>query len=582
MIRGFFLRHRTLALFCLPALGLSAQTGPIRVEKLPGRINSANYDETNPVVSRDGKTLYFTRVGYPGFKRTLYENGKDLSVDLKPVEYEKRLRRIYTELADEQVDDPGRSSFNQDIWIARSLDDREFSQIEHPDYPVNNALPNSVCSLTPDPDAVVVINEFYQDGSMFKGFSTLKQRSDGSWEHPRPMHIYEMSDYAADVNLFLSQDGEVALLSLEKKDSYGENDLYVSLKAADNLWSAPVNLGPVVNTAFREATPFLSADKKTLFFASNRPGGKGGSDIYITHRLDDSWTRWTRPRSIGVPVNSTADDAQPFLNEATGWLYFSSRREGDSNIYRVRRDEIMTGREEEEEAFAADAVTAREPADMAASRSRTASREVRFICRIVHARTRKPLEGTVRFGLASDATPANKVSTERGTADFSLIANSYIRIAPDVDGFICREVLVHPARILQSGKTEEEIIFLADPIEVDARISLNPIYFEKSKAIVLPDSYAELDRLAAILRKHDKISVLIAGHTDNSGDLSLLPKLSLDRADAIRDYLVSKGIAPSRISTRGYGGTQPISAGTGEADRARNRRVEVIIEKIGP
>ncbi len=578
-----------LMLFTWNAMGQSAK---LKIEKLNSRINSAYYDETNPVISRDGKTLFFTRVGYPGFNRTLLDQGHDMSASLDRLDYDKKLMMVYKQLSDETNSDPTNSPFNQDIWIARSVES-EFDVLDHPDHPVNNALPNSICSLTPNPEEFVVVNEFYQDGSMYKGFSILRRMSDGSWLHPKPFHIYDLKDYGAEVNLHLSYDGEIAILSLNKKGSYGDNDLYVCPRINNELWGAPVNMGPQINTAFRESTPYLSSDKRTLFFASNREGGLGGMDIFMSKRIGNSWDTWTEPRPLAIPVNSAFDDAQPFFNEASGYLYFASKRDGDSNIYRVRVADVLVAIENEDKV--ADVISeepapalihqndskeeqADEPAP--AAQAKAPGKQVQFNCIILNTRNNKPVDGQILFGLASDAKLGNIIETTAGKASFSIISNQYVRILPELKGYIVKDVLVHPARLLQQGKTEEEVVFYVDPIEENAHISLNPIFFEKNTAEILSVSLSEIDRLSSILKRHPEISVLIGGHTSNEGNRSDLYILSEKRASAIKELLEERGIETQRLRTRGYGPSKPINSGDDDKSRAQNRRVEVIITKV--
>ena len=157
-------------------LNFSIEAQVFRVEPLNNGINTEAYDEISPVVSIDGKTLYFTRVAYPIFDRTLKLEGKDISTELSESDYQKQLIKIFSEIAGKQVINPERSSFNQDIWIAESIFN-DFEKISHPSYPLNNALPNSVSALTPNGNELVVINRFSQYGGLQKGFSISRKKS---------------------------------------------------------------------------------------------------------------------------------------------------------------------------------------------------------------------------------------------------------------------------------------------------------------------------------------------------------------------------------------------------------------------
>jgi len=568
------------ALIVLWCAHLDAQL-PLKIEKLSSRINSAKYDETNPIVSKDGKTLYFTRVGHPGFKRTLYQDGIELSGRMNVEEYETLLQSVYEEITEELNHNPNTSPFNQDIWIAHSIDG-EFDLLEHPEHPVNNALPNSVCSLTPREDELIIVNEFYSDGSMYKGFSLLKKKKEGGWHPPQPLHIYEMDGYGSEVNLNMSNDGEIILFSFDRKDSYGSNDLYVSFRISEKKWSAPVNLGPNINTPYRETTPFLSSDNKTLYFASNRPGGMGGADIYVSKRLDNTWQRWTVPEALSAPINSPYDDAQPFLNEKTGYLYFSSVREGDSNIYRVIEDKVLsTARWEESVTSLPDVIVPKETTPPVIEGSITIpSHPVLLHCSLINSKTGMLIEGMVSYVPLKEKNLSKSIMTRRGECTIEVLADDFIRVIPDVEGFIAHEKILNPKELRDKGQFEHSVIFFLDPVEENTLISLKPIYFERSKAIVLESSFAELDRLYQTLKKHQNIEILITGHTDHIGELELLVTLSRERAEAIRDYLVNKGIKADRIKTEGHGPNKPIMEGTDETARSKNRRVEISIYKV--
>ncbi len=519
-----------------------------KVEKMNDRINSP-YDEINPVVSLDGKTIYFTRVGHPAFNKTLQVLDQDYSKVLNYQDYRKQLQEIYWQLGDSQDQNPVESTFNQDIWIATATSG-EFELIEHPNYPLNSALPNSICAVTTDPNTVVILNQFFKDGSMYKGFSFAKRNGHG-WHFPEPLYIYDYDNVEPDVNLTLSKDNEVMILSLNRKDSHGQQDLYVSFRIHTNLWSSPVHMGPVVNTAFRETTPFISDDKRHLFFASNRTGGFGGSDIFISERLDDSWTNWSMPVQLPAPINSTDDDAQPFLNQHSGYLYFTSTRDGSSDIFRTRFTETK--------------------AELAPPVERRL-----VTCTIFDSHSGQPVSGKVTFGPVHEDFHLTEMELGENGGLIELKYNSIMKFLPEKEGYISREVRLDPI-MLSEDKT---INLTLDPLVVHGKISLNPIYFMRGKDRILSSSYQELDRLADILSAHPNLHIQIDGHSDNFGDKWALYQLSEKRSSAVKAYLVKKGVNAARIKTKGYGPSRPLTDNSSEAMKAQNRRVEVIITKV--
>ncbi|MBK8193200.1 MAG: hypothetical protein IPK76_08315 [Lewinellaceae bacterium] len=148
-----------------------------KLEKLPDFINS-QFDEITPVPSRDGQTLFFTRVGFPEFEHTFFIDSVDQFLKLAPDQYARVLAGAYTDIAGSPVYNPERSPFNQDIWMATGDSVGAFSRVVHPGFPLNNALPNSIVTITPDPNAYYVINQFDPRGDMQRGFSLIRRTAD--------------------------------------------------------------------------------------------------------------------------------------------------------------------------------------------------------------------------------------------------------------------------------------------------------------------------------------------------------------------------------------------------------------------
>ena len=519
-----------------------------KVEPMNNGINTSQYDEISPVVSIDGKTLYFTRVGHPTFDRTLKLDGVDIATQLNENDYQNKLKSIFSRIAGKEVHDPQRSKFNQDIWIAESIFD-SFEKISHPSYPLNNALPNSVSALTPNGNELVIINRFSQFGGLDKGFSITRKTSDNEWTFPEPIEIKNYSNNNSDVNLAMSADGNVLILSMQRSDSYGDNDLYVCIKIGRNQWSEPQNLGPKVNTVYRETTPFLSEDGKRLFFSSNRKGSLGGSDIFYLIRTGDNWEDWSVPYRFVEPINSDADDSQPYFNSATGYLYFSSNREGSLDIFKA---ELMP------------------PNPI----------QVNVKGRILNIKTDQKQPARILFAPVGEDHLESVYVSDDGTFELSLPKGKTYRLIADRPGFTGKEEQLTFRSDYVYYKTHSLDLYL-DPMQVNTKIELKSIFFEQSRAVVLEESYASLDELAKFLKENWTVSIRIEGHTDNQGDKLALQKLSEERAKAIKQYLVyKKFIQPLRIETVGMGAKMPLNNNKTDKLRAKNRRVGVVITKI--
>lgn len=512
-----------------------------KLEKLPDFINSI-YDEITPVPSRDGRTLYFTRVGYPEFERTLLLDSVEQSKALSPERYERVLASIYTEMAGTGVYNPVRSPFNQDVWAVR-VDSSGFEIPMHPGYPLNNALPNSIVTITPDPNAFYVVNQFDARGNMSRGFSIVRRLSDSTWGFPKPVEIKDFYTITSDVSLTMSFDGQVLILSANRFDSK-DMDLYVCFREGENKWSAPQHLGNAVNSPMRETSPFLSEDNTTLFFSSNR---SGGSDIYICRRLDDTWKNWSAPYKAVEPINSFADDGQPYFNMTSGYLYFTSKRDGNSDIFRVQ-------------------IAPPQPT------------EIEIIGRVINRKTKNILpKAQVRYW--TDGNAANTITATDGTFRLKVPKGVKFYLKPEKPGFTGSVEEIFFRRDYYYFD-EHYLNLPMDPLEVNAKIELLPIFFQQSKPVILEESYSELERLAATMTEMPGLQIRVEGHTDNVGKAEDLLRLSEERAEAIKVFLVQKGIDPKRIATVGYGPRYPLNDNSTDELRAQNRRVEFVITKI--
>lgn len=533
------MKHTFFFIFLLGIQSLAAQD--FKLEKLPDFINSI-YDEITPVPSRDGKTLYFTRVGYPEFEQTLYIDGMEQSKRLGQEQYLNKLAAIFSEMAGAGVYNPVRSPYNQDIWAVQ-VEASEFGTLTHPGYPLNNALPNSIVTVTPDPNAFYVINQFDLSGNMQRGFSIVRRLTDSTWSFPAPVEIKDYYTITSDVGLTMSFDGKVLILSATRFDSK-DMDLYVCFREGDNKWAAPQHLGNVVNSPFRETSPFLSEDNTTLFFSSNR---SGNSDIYICQRQDDTWKNWSAPYKAVEPINSTADDGQPYFNMTSGYLYFTSKRDGNSDIYRVQ-------------------IAPPQPT------------EIEIVGRVIFRKTGQLIRGAqVRYG--TEGNMASIVLSTDGTFRLKVPKGVLFELKPEKPGFVGNTERVLFRR--DYYYFDEHFLDLPmDALEVNAKIELQPIFFQQSKPIILEESYSELERLVATMNELTSLHLRVEGHTDNVGKAEELLRLSEERAEAIKSFLVNKGIDKKRIETVGHGPKYPLNDNSTDALRAQNRRVEFVITKI--
>ena len=566
---------------CIPpiilciGLAFSMVTAQGNPEKLPSCINSDAYDETSPVLSKNGDRLFFTRTADPGFEPSLLNDLGQVTSNKQDARYQDMLVSIYSEIAGQTVDDPSASVFNQDIWYA-ALSADTIGDVVHPGYPLNNALPNSLVSVGMSPDEYVILNQFYKDGSMTAGFSRVSIGDDASYDLPKPMHIYEFNLTGSDVDLTMTPDGYVMVMSMHRSDSKGMKDLYVSFYVRNNVWSAPMHMGSLLNTTMQESSPHISPDKRFLYFSSNRPGGVGGQDIYVSERLNYSWLKWSEPTMVKGLVNSPADESQPYFDKDATYLYYTSRKDGSSDIFRqpqTPKPKLI--------------------------------KPLYVRGKILDSSTGLPVHSELLWGQHSSDDFMEYFNTYTGEFEVSLTEYEPYKFQPRKVNHTSQRILVDPRGMEKQGIDTLDLILYVDrkgnlqsnlpepekrntrhqaPEESDEpftteTITFYDINFVKGKATILSKSRAALKYIYDRMITYPTMEILIEGHTDNVGDEEALLDLSLQRAEAIRSYLLHKGISEERMQVAGRGATRALFQNSTESGREKNRRVEITMIK---
>lgn len=409
----------------------------------------------------------------------------------------------------------------------------------------------------------------------------------------------------------ISGDGKTLVFtSCGRAGGVGDCDLYLSHRRG-NQWTAPRNLGLLVNSKQWDSQPSLSADGRTLYFASNRGGGQGGYDLYVT-RLDPEGN-WGPARNLGPTINTSRDDLGPFIHASGTTLYFSSNGRVGLGGYDIFRAELTdtgdwtaprnlgyplnTFANEASLFISSDNqrlyCTRTEPpqpsdppglppairlygAAVAASvRARETSTYAQG--RVLDAVTKKPLEAVVQlFDLATNAL-TQQVYSDPETGEYTAVLN---------EGRAYAMYATAPGHLLRSLSFDYSVPQKFDPLTLDLYLDpaqagrsavLNNLFFDSNQATLKPRSRTELDRLVEFLRQDPKLRVEVAGHTDNVGTAAANLSLSERRAQAVLAYLSAHGVAPARLRAQGYGTTKPLTANDTEANRARNRRIELRI-----
>jgi outer membrane protein OmpA-like peptidoglycan-associated protein len=479
-------------------------------------------NELQPVPSADGKSLYFNRTKFAGNTEGVAESG--------------------------------------DIWLSQSTDQgRTWGAATRLDSPpgLNTSRNNAVQAIVgPASSAGLLVRGTYESsGFKDEGVSRIALSGNG---RPTPLRIATYYSTNVATGFYMTPDEKILLLSLERDDAQGGNDLYLSRPDGSGGFTAPQSLGAVVNSPGYEFAPWLSADTKTLYFSSYGHQGYGSADIFRSQRLDDSWTKWSPVENLGPRFNGPGFDAY-FAIGPDGVAYYATSGANPAAPADLRRTPPGSP--------PTDSVAA--PID-----PEKAPRAL-VTGRVLDARTNQPIAGGAQVQALLLGSTIDFRSTAQADASgfqLSLVPGRY-RMTTTA-GLLTRiDTLV-----IGSGESRRYEPRLT-PATVGSRLDLPAIIFTQGQAKLLGSSFLTLNELAKSLNDNPQLEIRLEGHTDNVGPADKNQVLSEQRVAEVKRYLVSRGVASSRVTTVGFGGTKPKFDNNREETRKLNRRVELVITK---
>ncbi len=478
----------------------------LKMVKLPETVSSPTIEEANPVISADGTILYFDRKDNP----LNIESPKD------------------------------------DIWYSIKDKKGKWSEAKNIGRPLNNRDNNFVISSSPDNNTLLLGNKYASDGvSPNGGGVSIAKKGQSGWEIPKDVVIEDFINKNGYVGYFLSNDNKNLLMTVERPEGLGLKDIYVSFVKEDGTFSKPKNLGSVVNTFEEETNPFLASDGKTLYFASKGHLGYGYFDLFVTKRLDDTWTNWSKPENLGNIINSTGYELSIFLSAKGDKAYVGRQRDIWEVDNTVKQDPVVLVKG-----------------------------------KVYDAKTKQILSAKIEYNNLKTNKIIGTAISDPKTGSYSIVLpyGSNYSFMADKENYYATTQNVDLSNLKEYKEMEVDLYLT--PIEKGAVIRLNNIFFDSGKYTLLAESFAELDILFGLLNDNKNIKIEIAGHTDAVGsDVDNLT-LSNNRANAVVNYLLGKGIAKDRLSAKGYGETKFIATNDTEEGKQLNRRVEfVILEK---
>lgn len=485
----------------------------LKKENLGSNINTS-YSEISPIISQDGQLLFYSIKNSPD-----NTGGKD---DL------------------------------DEIYMSERQADNSWSRRKNIGSPLNNAAPNSVISITPDNNTMLVRGRYKADGTFAGNGISLTHRTATGWSVPEPVDIENYKNNAKTSEFWLSSDGLYLLVTIQHPEvNYGDKDVYVCKRKEDGTFGAPVNLGPTINTWLSELSPFLAADGVTLYFSSYGHAGYGSADIFVSHRLDDTWQNWSQPENLGPAINGPEWNAYYVIPASGEYAYMAARGEfGMEDIFRVLLPDVLKPRP-----------------------------VVLISGRVLNSKTKMPLEATITYrNLKTDEILGTARSSPMdGSYKIVLTAGNIYSFLAEKEEFIATSENFNTQNLTEYTEIKRDL--LLTPIEVGQTIRLNNVFFDTGKYDLRDESYADLNRVVKLMNQNPNMRIEVAGHTDNVGSDASNLTLSQNRANAVCEYITGKDIDKSRLTCKGYGKSKPVASNTTEDGKQQNRRVEFTILK---
>ncbi len=403
--------------------------------------------------------------------------------------------------------------------------------------PMNSGGDEGGASITPD-GHWMVFTGCDRPGSLGDCDLYIAEYGGGTWRNIRNLGP-NVNSPAWDSQPTISSDGLTVIFASERPGGQGGTDLWMTTRSHGGEWRPAVNLGTMINTVGDDLAPALASDNKTLYFSSDQLPGIGGLDIYAS---TSGGSGWSTPKHLGIPVNSENDDYFCGLSLNSQDMYFTSNRPGGAG-------------------------------------------DLDILLAIPNPLPPTPV--TTVSGRVHDSqtdAPLGAVLTVRDVKTNSIVSSFH---SDDMDGSYI--VVLQPGKDYVITSESQGYLFYSDRFTIPAESGNDMIrkdvpmtrdlvrllvFFDFDKASLQSESNVDLDRAADWLKANPGVSVEVSGHTDNVGARDYNKKLSQSRAEAVVQYLVGKGIASSRLRAAGYGMEQPKDTNDTEEGRALNRRVE--------
>lgn len=502
-------------------------------------LNSPYFD-SKAFESADGKTLFFNRKGHPTHQTIL--------------------------------------SSDDNVWQSERLPTGEWSVPVHLPAPINDRASHLAFAVSPSGRRLYLANSYEKVAfgkSPKTGIAMSCRNEDGSWSFPVDVPIDGAYNRSIYIDYHITHDEQCLLSCVERNDTYGSRDIYVSFRQANGHFSEPMNLGPTINTKFEESDVMLAADNKTLYFVSLGHPGYGGADVFMSIRQDDSWTNWSEPVNLGPGINTDSHERGYSISASGEYIYYSTKKiSGNQDLFRLPFPKQL------------------QPDPV-----------VLVHGELLDSQTKTPLSGRLVYSSLEGNGRKRFIDTCDDGA-YTIVApyGDNLAVTAEVDGYFSESILIKTKQreveeldnggsllplVEEEDTTELEVIYREQtqsisliPIEEGLTIPLNNIFFTANESVLKEESTAELDRCLRFLLQHANLVVEVGGHTNGICGESFARQLSGDRAAKVATYFKEHGVAANRVYNKGYGKSRPIATNETLEGRRKNQRVELKILRV--
>ncbi len=521
-------------LMCVNAKKNTKAPRDVTLINMGDKVNS-EYSETNPVLTVDNSVLFFST-------RRLRDNNSNL--DFKDNKTGKYREDIYMSVVGEN----GK-------WSKASMFKLSTDADEAPLY------------ITPDGLSLYLRRDENGISNIYKS-----HYEDGVWSEPEKLGGGINSPFN-ETGLSISGDGSVMCFASDRVGGVGKSDIYICKKKKNGNWGAPENIGTMINTPYNEISPFIHPNSKTLFFSSdgNRNKGMGGFDIYYSQLQEDG--TWGEPQSMGYPINTTRDDINYYITSGGNRFYSTINKDNSYDLFEIQGGGFAV----ENIDVGTEVVTLTKEMDVTdiMEVEKKVEKEVEVVETVeTEVEVEKEVEVIDLTALDEINFEEEKVNEE--DIKYEELENEEIVEEPSIVDQINMDELDSAERIVLIQKVKE---YLARELQENESVIFKTVYFDFNSSMLSILSKKELDVFVSFLNEHPKTSIEIVGHTDNIGTWEQNIKLSTERAKEAFEFLKRKGIPASKLMYYGKGSGFPVANNETDDGRAKNRRVEVIIEK---